>query len=246
LVVGDQLRPIGVESFTPAGALNPTAPPAVRVVETDGRDITGLITQGELGGLLRVRSEVLLPLVGDTLQDGSLNTMAKLLADRVNEILSAGLVSAGPPPEAGVPLFSYNAANGADVARTLTVNPAIDVDLLAAISEGPPYVSNGTALELSALRDSRAASDTINGMTLLEFYASMARQVGDGLRAARQEESRASVLVSHARDLRAQISGVSFDEEAVKLVEFQRAYEANASVVKIVDELLESVLALLR
>jgi flagellar hook-associated protein 1 FlgK len=74
----------------------------------------------------------------------------------------------------------------------------------------------------------------------------MARQVGDGLRAARQDESRASVLVSHARDLRAQISGVSLDEEAVNLVEFQRAYEANANVVKIVDELLENVLALLR
>jgi flagellar hook-associated protein 1 FlgK len=62
----------------------------------------------------------------------------------------------------------------------------------------------------------------------------------------RQEEARSNLLVTQARDLRTQLSGVSFDEEAVKLVEFQRAYEANAQVVKIVDEMIESVISMLR
>jgi flagellar hook-associated protein 1 FlgK len=70
--------------------------------------------------------------------------------------------------------------------------------------------------------------------------------VGDGVRSMRQEEARSNLLVTQARDLRTQLSGVSFDEEAVKLVEFQRAYEANAQVVKIVDELIESVISMLR
>jgi flagellar hook-associated protein 1 FlgK len=74
----------------------------------------------------------------------------------------------------------------------------------------------------------------------------MARQVGDGVRSMRQEEARSNLLVTQARDLRTQLSGVSFDEEAVKLVEFQRAYEANAQVVKIVDEMIESVISMLR
>jgi flagellar hook-associated protein 1 len=246
LVIGERYQPIAVESFTPSAPLNPGATPSVRVVDADGRDITSLISQGELGGLLRVRSEVLPALTGDALQDGSLNTMAKHLADRVNQILTSGQVSAGPPPVPGIELFSYNTVNGADVARTMALNPAISQDLLAAISPGPPYVSNGTALELSDLRDSRAPQDTINGMTFVEFYASMARQVGDEVSSARQEEGRSNALVTQARDLRTQLSGVSFDEEAVKLVEFQRAYEANAQVVKIVDEMIQSVLGMLR
>ena len=52
--------------------------------------------------------------------------------------------------------------------------------------------------------------------------------------------------MTQARDLRTQISGVSFDEEAVNLVQFQRAYEANSQVVKIMDELIQSVLNMLR
>jgi flagellar hook-associated protein 1 FlgK len=83
-------------------------------------------------------------------------------------------------------------------------------------------------------------------MTFLEFYSSVARQVGDDVRSARQEETRANLLVTQARDLRQQLSGVDFDEEAVKLVQFQRAYEANAQVVKVVDELIESVISMLR
>jgi flagellar hook-associated protein 1 FlgK len=246
VVIGDRFQPIAVESFTPAAPVNPGATPSVRIVDTEGRDITGMITQGELGGLLRIRSQVLPALSGDAMQEGSLNTMARHLADRVNAILTSGQVSAGPPAVPGIELFSYNTANGADVARTMALNPAISQDLLAAISPGPPYVSNGTALELSELRNSRAPQDTINGMTFVEFYSSMARQVGDQLSSARQEEARSNALVTQARDLRTQLSGVSLDEEAVQLVQFQRAYEANAQVAKVVDEMIQSVLGMLR
>ena len=246
IVIGGRFQPIAIENFTPAGAVNPGAPPSVRIVDSEGRDITGILSQGELGGLLRVRSEVLPALIGDATQNGSLNELAQHLADRVNDILTNGQVSAGPPPEPGVELFSYNSSNGADVARTLSLNPAISPDQLAAISPGPPYISNGIALELADLRNSHDAQDTINGQTFLEFYSAIARQVGDGVITARQEEARSTALVTQARDLRTQISGVSFDEEAVNLVQFQRAYEANSQVVKIVDELIQSVLNMLR
>ena len=125
IVIGGRFQPISVENFTPAGAVNPGAPPSVRIVDSEGRDITGILSQGELGGLLRVRSEVLPALVGDASQNGSLNELAQHLADRVNDILTNGQVSAGPPPEPGVELFSYDSSNGADVARTLSLNPAI-------------------------------------------------------------------------------------------------------------------------
>jgi flagellar hook-associated protein 1 FlgK len=246
VVMGDRLQPVNVETYPPAGAVNPGATPSIRVVDGDGRDVSGLITQGELGGLLQVRSQVLPALAGDTLQDGSLNTMARQLADRVNQILTGGLVAAGPPAVPGVELFSYDTTNNADVARTLTLNPAITQDMLAAISPGPPFVANGTALELADLRSSRAPQNTINGMTFLEFYSSMARQAGDQVRSARQEESRSNTLVTQARDLRAQLSGVNFDEEALKIVEFQRGYEANAQLVKVVDEMIQTVIGLLR
>jgi flagellar hook-associated protein 1 FlgK len=42
-----------------------------------------------------------------------------------------------------------------------------------------------------------------------------------------------------AQNLREQISGVSLDEEAIRLVEYQRAYQASARMVTVLSELTE-------
>jgi flagellar hook-associated protein 1 FlgK len=180
------------------------------------------------------------------MQNGSLNALAQSFADRVNNILTNGLVSAGPPPVPGVALFTYAAGDVTGVAKTLALNPAITAEQLAAISPGPPFVSNGAALELADMRNGNRPEDLVGGASFLDFYASQARAVGDELRAARQQESRSQTLLAQARDLRQQLSGVSLDEEAIVLTELQRSYEANAQVVKIVDELIQSVLSIIR
>ncbi|MEJ7607202.1 MAG: flagellar basal body rod C-terminal domain-containing protein [Bryobacteraceae bacterium] len=46
-------------------------------------------------------------------------------------------------------------------------------------------------------------------------------------------------MVAQARSLRSEASGVSLDEEAVKLIEFQRAYQASARMVSILDEMTQ-------
>ena len=46
--------------------------------------------------------------------------------------------------------------------------------------------------------------------------------------------------MAQAEALRDQVSGVSLDEEAMKLMKFQRAYEANARFFQVIDETLES------
>jgi flagellar hook-associated protein 1 FlgK len=46
--------------------------------------------------------------------------------------------------------------------------------------------------------------------------------------------------------MRAQISGISFDEEAVNLVQLQYAYQATAKMISAVDSMLETVLSIRR
>lgn len=246
LVIGERTYSIAVESFVPGGAVNPGAAPSVRIVDPNGRDITATISGGELKGLLHARTQVLPSLAGDSLQAGGLNELAQGFADRVNDILTSGAITAGPPATPGVALFSYDPGSAATVARTLALDAGISGDQLAAISVGPPYVSNGAALALADLRSSTAPADTISGVGFLDFYASLARGIGDGVKSARQDETRASLLLTQARDLRSQASGVSLDQEAVRLTELQRSFEANSQVVRIVDEMLENVLSMIR
>jgi len=63
--------------------------------------------------------------------------------------------------------------------------------------------------------------------------------------AAKQADTAATAqtsVVAQAKALRQQLSGVSLDEEAIRLIELQRSYQAASKVVNVVDQLAQSVL----
>jgi flagellar hook-associated protein 1 FlgK len=222
------------------------APAPARIFTSEGRDITGLVTQGQLGGLLEMRNQILASLVGDAYHEGDLNRLAKAVADRINGLLTSGLVSDGPPPVAGVPLFTYNSASDATVAQTLALDPAATAYNLAAIQPGPPYISNGIALALAELAEPRNAADKIDGYSYAEFFGRVAGRVGSRLAQAQADRDFRADTVAQARELRQQISGVSLDQEAMLIIQFQRAYQANARMLSLISALTEEVMGLIR
>jgi flagellar hook-associated protein 1 FlgK len=236
---------VGRKQFDLQAAFYPS-PPSAHVLTADGADVAPLVTQGRLGGLLSVRNSVLGGLLGDSQQQGDLNVLAQKFADRVNQILGQGQVSPGPPPQAGAPLFTYNVSNPSSVASTLAVDPNITTGLLAAADPGPPFVSNGTALRLAGLANSANPADQINGQTYTGFYSSLSARVGRSLADARQGMETQSLVVAQARGLRSELSGVSLDEEATRLIELQRGYQANARMLAVVSDLTETVINLIR
>ncbi|HZT30564.1 MAG TPA: flagellar hook-associated protein FlgK [Bryobacteraceae bacterium] len=219
----------------PAGS----APPAVTVRSADGADITAQISSGRLGGLLDVRNRVLPSYLGDANQPGDLNRLAKGLADQMNQILEAGWASDGPPPVPGTPLFSYDTSSDAAVAQTVSVNSDLSADQLAAIDPGPPYSSNGTALKLA---DLATQSGQIDGQSFTGFYGELSARAGREVAAARESRDAQQQLVAQARSLRDEISGVSLDEEAACLMQFQRSYQAVAKMVSVLDDLTQTTI----
>jgi len=191
--------------------------------------------------LLDMRNRVLPSYLGDGTHAGDLNRMAQEFADRVNNLLLSGYISDGPPV-AGVPLFVYDTTSAANVAKSLTVDPTLTPDQLAAIDPGPPYLSNGIPLALSKLAAPTNPVDMIGGLSYSEFYGRMAAQVGSELQSAQDGEQVQQSLVAQAKSQRDQLSGVSLDEEAMILVEFQRAYQANSRFLTVLDELTEETI----
>lgn len=53
-------------------------------------------------------------------------------------------------------------------------------------------------------------------------------------------------LLAQSRGLRDQVSGVSLDEQAVILIQFQRAYQANAKLITVLNDLTATAVGLLR
>ncbi len=235
--------------LAPAGDPSPAYPngtPALQVKDQSGRDITSHVTHGKLGALLQTRNSTLPGLQGDTTQSGSLNRLAKAFADRVNTILTSGNISDGPPPQAGVPLFTYDSTNDASVARTLAVNPEITARKIATINPGPPYSNNGIAVRISALAQPATAADKIDNVSFTEFYGGIAAGIGRQLSDAREETDLQKQLVVQAQSLRTQLSGVSLDAEAIHLVQFQRAYQATARLIGVLNDLTLTTVNLIK
>ncbi|HWB87421.1 MAG TPA: flagellar hook-associated protein FlgK [Bryobacteraceae bacterium] len=248
LLVGSNQYKISFDLKQPTDPppVNPGGPANAQIVAADGSDVTAQTTTGQLGALLDMRNRLLPTYIGDAYQPGDINQMAKQFADRVNQLLTSGNISDGPPPQPGVPLFTYDSTNNTTVAQTLAVNPAITADQLAAISPGPPYVSNGVALQLSQMANPQNTADEIDNFSYTEFYGQMATRVGSELNTAQSGLQGQQQMVAQAQNLRQQVSGVSLDEEAATLIEFQRAYQANSRFITVLDQLTEDTLNILQ
>ena len=246
LLFGDKAYPLTAsltQTDTPP-PVNPLGAPSMQLQASDGTVVTG--TGGQLGALLEFRNNVLPSLVGDRNQTGDLNAMAKQVADRVNQLLTAGNITDGPPAQAGVPLFTYDAANPTSIAANFAVDSSVTPDQLAAIQVGPPPVSNGVPLALSALAVPVQDADRLNGLSYSQFYGHVAGRVGGLLSDAKSNTQVQTSLLSQAKDLRQQYQGVSLDEEATVLMQFQRAYQASAKVLNVLDQLTQTTLDLIQ
>jgi flagellar hook-associated protein 1 FlgK len=221
---------------------NATGPPSAQILASDGTDVTSQINNGQLGALLNVRNTILPTLIGSAYQAGDINTMAQQFADTVNQQLTSGNISDGPPPQTGVALFTYDSSNPSNVAQTLAVNPNITPGQLAAIQPGPPEVANGVALSLAQMSNPLNASQEINGESYADYYGDMASSIGASLNTATGQQTLQQSAVAQAQNLVQQASGVNLDQEAVNLVEFQRAYDANSHFVTVLDQITSDII----
>ena len=125
-------------------------------------------------------------------------------------------------------------------------------DLLAAPTTVTGAGANSIASKIAALRDAARPwnSAVSGGGTLNARFGDYARNIVTGLAqtigavTTRADES--GVVDGALRVQRDSVSGVSLDEETADLLRFQKAYQANAKVVSVIDEMLVSLIAMVR
>jgi len=219
LVVGGQAYDISGDFSTPETA----------ILSSTGSDISGQITGGQLSALLDDKNNIL-----PSYMQG-LNTLAQSVADQVNTGLDNGIDENGAAPTTD--LFTYNANLGAAV--TMAVNP-LTPDQIAAALPGAPG-GNGNALNLAALANGK----NLDSYTLAQFYGNLGAQVGNDLSAATNNQTTKQALLTQAQTMRQQASGVSLDQEAENLTAFQRAYQADAKMLTVLDDLTSTLMNIL-
>ena len=81
---------------------------------------------------------------------------------------------------------------------------------------------------------------------LLDFARGMVTDIAVSAQAASSRLEEATVLETALRTQRDSVSAVSLDEETTDLLRFQKAYQANAKVISVIDEMLQSLIAMVR
>lgn len=242
LVEGSQVNAIQAVNDTASNAGNAGAAPLISIQDSNGNDITSEITTGSLAGLLSVYNTTLPSLIGGGQQVGGLNTLAQSLADSVNNILEQGSTTDTPPYQAGTPLFTYNSSAPAGIASSLSVTSGITGSELAAASTNPSFVANGAANTLAAL-DSSGNGPGGEGFT--GYFGSLTSAVGYAVSNANTAATAQTQLVAQAQSLQQQVSGVSLDEEATRMIQLQSSYDAASKLVTIIDETLQTLMSMM-
>ena len=242
LVVGTSQYSISSGQAVPSGAANLQSPPSSQILDSQGNDITSQIQGGKLGGLLDVHNRVLASLAGDGQQAGSLNQFAKAFADTVNGILQSGTVSTDLGAAQGAPLFVYDHSDATAAAGSFAVNPGLTPGQLAPVDALGN--ANGNANQLASLAGSTSAGG-VNGVTFGDFFSGIASFVGMESSTASTNQTSQESVVSQTKSLRDQASGVSLDQQAVLLLQFQKAYEATARLLSTLNSITETTINLI-
>ncbi len=221
LVAGGEAQPIGVT----ADALNPGM---VKVVwPADGLDAT--IQAGRLGGALKARD------IDIPARLSALDSLASTLMTQVNIIHSAAF---GLPP---ANVTAQNFFSGTD-ALTMDVNATISGDLtqLAAATAANSPGDGSQALAVAQLANAAVMSGgtrTLNG-----FWADTVAQLGLDTQRAQDSEGTHSLISGALTKQKQSVTGVSLDEEAARMAQSQKAYEAAARMLTAFDEMADTII----
>jgi flagellar hook-associated protein 1 FlgK len=144
------------------------------------------------------------------------------------------------------PSISYTA--GADIDYNgwrvqITGNPQAG-DTFTVTSNDGGVGDNGNALQLAALQQSLIMAD--GTASLDNAYTTLMADVGTKTRQAEINANAQQRLLEQSQADRESVSGVNFDEEAAKLIQFQQAYQAAAQVIAVADSMFETLINAVR
>lgn len=193
------------------------------------------VADGRLRGLQNAISTI-----GGQIQ--SLDDLAASITARVNTLHTSGTDNNG---NAGTNFFQVPAVGPLTAANfSVAANVRSDPRLIVA-SQMAPGSSSATIAGAIAdlLTDPTSTSGTRTG-SFSSIYSSIVSDAGRDVRSVEDGLLTQQAILSQAIAQREASAGVSLDEEAINLLQFQKSYEAAARFLKIADEMTQTIISL--
>ncbi len=192
--------------------------------------------QGKIGGLVEARDKVIGTIVR------RMDELAYTFSTKINEVHRQGY---GLDGGTGRNFFKeLNSIDGASELLSLSDEVSADPGAIATAIVPDAPGDNRLIQRLTALQFER---NMANGRSTFDDYFNAT--VAD--LATIQQKNKLSFshqksIVGQLEKFRESISGVSIDEETTNLIQYQHAFDAAAKVIKVADEILDTVLSIRR
>lgn len=215
----------GSQSF----ALSTTQVAGTTDVVAGGQDVTSGLSGGQLGGVLQARDQEL------PTYASALDNLAYGIGTAVNQQNALGVDGNGNPGQAifSLPTSAAGAAESIQVATT-------DPQAVAAAATGEGSSGDGNAVAMADL----STANIVSGQTASGFLAAFLGQVGNDTAGATTDNTAQQATLTQLTSQRDALSGVSLDEEASNLTQYQRSYQAASEVFSIVNTMMASAINL--
>ena len=119
-----------------------------------------------------------------------------------------------------------------------------NLDIIAAANEDEFGFSAGkgdntNAINIAELNDSMNA---VEGSSFNDYYNGIIGKLGSEAQTNYRLVANQGMLLGQLENQRAQISGVSIDEESLNMIQYQRAFEGAARVSSTLDSMIETII----
>jgi flagellar hook-associated protein 1 FlgK len=163
-----------------------------------------------------------------------IDTLFTQLVESVNSVHSTGYTIESTP-RTGIDFFKEY-KDGKLVIDDEILSDSRNIAISADGSEG----NSDLAIQIMELNSQKI----INNSTFGEYFNTLISKVGnDKLSSDRMSEA-SQMVIEQLKNQRSSYSGVSVDEEMTEIIKFQRAYDASAKLIKIADEMLDTIMNL--
>ena len=211
------------------------------VTENNGYRKASLLVDGTMpvemkSGQLKNLMDIFSTGVPDLLQ--KLDTITESFVNKVNQIHGSNYSLYG---ENGISLFTDSGISSGSIQISQQVQN--DVANIAVSKSGQTGDGAG-ALAISNLRYAKLLSN--GDETLDDYYRSMVAKVGDYAQNMQDKSENYSAVVNMMENQRDSIKGVSLEEEMVDMIKFQNSFNAASKIITTVDELMQTVIGMVR
>jgi flagellar hook-associated protein 1 FlgK len=219
----------GGQSFALSTATDPST--GFQDIFSQATDVTSNFTGGQLAGLLEARDQAI---------PSALSTLDNLAAGIINTVNNQSRKGTDLNGDKGgnffQPVVQPSPGSNAGAAENMAV--AVTEPAQIAASLDGTQGDNANALALANIQNQAV----VNGETATNYYSDLVSTVGNDVSSATDEQEAVGLVLTQLQNQRSDISGVSLDEEAASLIQYQRAYEAAAEVVAAINDITNEVI----